>query len=164
MGSSEARRGLSSSTEHAPTTAMRRPRPAGKFRGDFMGGTQSEEIVAEMLAQRNEVARAPQWGRPRLSHARAGRAGGGAGPKPTVACRLSGLTPLPPRTAFAAAQSAGRQGREKGRAVTRRSPLLLVRRGSSGASHMDMACGRSRPSPLRPTTCLAALSPRFHSV
>merc|ERR1719231_721410 len=31
----------------------------GKFRGDFMGGTQSEEIVAEMLAQRNELLKAP---------------------------------------------------------------------------------------------------------
>ena len=56
-----------------------------------MGGTQSEEIVAEMLAQRNEVARAPQWGRPRLSHARAGRAGGGAGPEQTFT--MHGIKP-----------------------------------------------------------------------
>ena len=30
----------------------------GRFRGDFMGGTQSDEIVAEMLAQRDTVRRA----------------------------------------------------------------------------------------------------------
>jgi serine/arginine repetitive matrix protein 2 len=30
----------------------------GRFRGDFMGGTQSDEIVAEMLAQRDTARRA----------------------------------------------------------------------------------------------------------
>jgi len=31
----------------------------GRFRGDFMGGTQSDEIVAEMLAQRDTLMNAP---------------------------------------------------------------------------------------------------------
>ena len=31
----------------------------GRFRGDFMGGTQSDEIVSEMLEQRDTASSAP---------------------------------------------------------------------------------------------------------